>query len=164
MPGESLSRPVFRLFSIFPARALYSSSFIPPGFFLTFNFCHYFFYTLLTVKKLITKSSPVAKKVPVHLTVIPAQNPSYGAISFTYNSIAAKTAVDTYRRRICQIPFTGVMILQRFISEYPGGTYFDKVSAEFTLKYSLPEISRNIHGLQIPIHQNHFPRHNPCKT
>src|SRR3954452_10269219 len=104
---------------------------------------------LIAVDELVTEPSAVAEKITVHFVVVSVYDPAQRAVALAYAGVAAGGAMHTNRWRHLQVPFSGVMPLQRRIGEHARGTDFNQVPAELVFKGAIFE-SAEVHSIAEP--------------
>src|SRR5687767_11887794 len=85
----------------------------------------------------ITVPSPVTKEITIHFTVIPVYHASQLAVTFACHSITTDATLLANRRCTCEIPFSGIMLFERFVGKYSCWTNLSKVAAERAFQYTI---------------------------
>ena len=82
------------------------------------------------IDELIPEAAPVAEEVAVDFFMIAVQDPAKRTVPLTRYCITACTAMYAKGWGGLQVPFAGIMTLERFVCEYACGTDLCKIAAE----------------------------------
>ncbi len=95
---------------------------------------HAYSNALIAVDVTGAETAAVTDEIAIHLVIKPVHYPAQSAVTFTGIGVTTYAAACTNRRRSLQVPFTHVVLAERFIRENTGWTNFRQIAAELTFK------------------------------
>ena len=89
------------------------------------------------VDELISEAAPVAEKVTVDFFMISVLNAAQRTVALARQSITACPAMDADGRSSLQVPFAGIVTLERLVGEYACRTDLCQIAAEDILQNTI---------------------------